>query len=197
MTTIVDLLRHGEPEGGRRYRGRRDDPLSDAGWAQMRAAVPARPPWRRVVTSPLRRCREFAAELAAGHDLALEVEEGLREIDFGAWEGLRAEEIEARDGEALRRYYDDPWRHTPPDGEPLARFQARVESAWRALLARHGGEHLLLVCHAGVMRVVLAHVLELPRRRLFALHIPHACASRVRIDGGHASLLFHNGDFSR
>jgi len=57
---IVDLLRHGEPVGGRRYRGQTDDPLSDKGWKQMWTAVAGQQPWQVIVTSTLSRCREFA-----------------------------------------------------------------------------------------------------------------------------------------
>ncbi|MEW6253578.1 MAG: histidine phosphatase family protein, partial [Planctomycetota bacterium] len=65
MSTLIDLMRHGEPVGGRRYRGQVDDPLSEKGWAQMRAAVGEAAPWHHVVSSPLLRCREFAETLAA------------------------------------------------------------------------------------------------------------------------------------
>ena len=69
--TCIDLLRHGEPVGGRRYRGQIDDPLSDTGWQQMRAALADRRDWDIIYTSPLRRCAEFAGELAARHGLPL------------------------------------------------------------------------------------------------------------------------------
>ncbi len=55
-STQTDLLRHDEPVGGRRYRGRTDDPLSEVGWRQMRAAVDGYSAWRATVTSPLKRC---------------------------------------------------------------------------------------------------------------------------------------------
>ncbi len=67
VVTTVDLLRHGEPEGGNKYRGALDDPLSELGWAQMRAATGDRCPWQAIVSSPLRRCAAFARELANRH----------------------------------------------------------------------------------------------------------------------------------
>ncbi|MFO8155736.1 MAG: histidine phosphatase family protein, partial [Thiohalospira sp.] len=89
--TTVDLLRHGEPEGGRRYRGQSDDPLSATGWQQMQAAVAGATPWQRVISSPLSRCRVFAETLAAERGLPLEVEADFREIGFGEWEGQSPE----------------------------------------------------------------------------------------------------------
>ena len=61
--TTIDLLRHGEPIGGRRYRGHIDDPLSEYGWSEMWHAVSGETPWQQIITSPLRRCREFAEAL--------------------------------------------------------------------------------------------------------------------------------------
>ena len=52
LSTVIDLLRHGEPLGGRRYRGQRDDPLSEQGWRQMRASVGGYREWQAVVSSP-------------------------------------------------------------------------------------------------------------------------------------------------
>ena len=64
--TTIDLIRHGEPVGGSKYRGQTDDPLSEKGWEQMRAAVGDHRPWEAILTSPLARCRAFAEKLASG-----------------------------------------------------------------------------------------------------------------------------------
>jgi len=87
VTTTLDLLRHGEPVGGRKYRGQIDDPLSEKGWAQMHAAVGDTAPWTRIVSSPLQRCRAFAEILADRHGLLLTLDERLAEVGFGVWEG--------------------------------------------------------------------------------------------------------------
>ena len=83
--TTVDLIRHGEPVGGRKYRGQIDDPLSEKGWAQMRNAVGDFCPWQCVISSALLRCAAFAQELAQRHALPLILDERLKEIGFGAW----------------------------------------------------------------------------------------------------------------
>ena len=181
--TLIDLLRHGEPEGGVKFRGHSDDPLSADGWAQMRAATASAGGWEVVVASPLRRCAEFAAELAARLGVPLETETRLREIGFGAWEGLTAEQVAARDPEALERFWRDPAQHTPPGGEPLAGFEARVAAGWHDVMQRHAGKRILLVCHGGVIRLIIARVLAMPRSHLFRLNVPFASASRVRVGG--------------
>lgn len=196
-TTTIDLIRHGEPVGGSRYRGQIDDPLSDKGWAQMRAAVADHCPWHSIVSSPLSRCACFAEELAGRHDLSLSFDERLMEIGFGDWEGLTREQISAQDPEALQRFYHDPIKHQPPGAETLVDFQTRVVAAWQALIAAAEGQQVLVVAHAGVMRMIIRHVLGMPLDRMFSLYVPNAGISRIRIDGqganALASLMFHDG----
>lgn len=200
MVTVIDLLRHGEPVGGRRFRGSLDDPLSTLGWAQMWAAVGEHCPWEAIVSSPLSRCAAFAQALAERYALPLEIEPELREIGFGAWEGRTAAEIDAATPEVLGRFWRDPLHHPPPDGEPLPRFQVRVTGAWIDLLERHAGRHLLIVGHGGMIRMVLRHVLEMPLTRLWRLEIPYGALSRVRVYGRGATaeplLVFHAGSLA-
>ncbi|MDP2784987.1 MAG: histidine phosphatase family protein [Sulfurimicrobium sp.] len=193
--TLIDLLRHGEPEGGVKFRGHSDDPLSADGWAQMRAATATAAGWEVIVASPLRRCADFAAELAANHGLPVETEGRLKEIGFGAWEGLTAEQVAASEPQALERFWRDPARHTPPGGESLDAFGQRVAAGWNDLLQRHAGKKILLVCHGGVIRLILAQVLEMPRTHLFRLNVPFASTSRIRVWGEPAQpeLMFMNG----
>ncbi len=185
----IDLLRHGEPEGGVRFRGWVDDPLSAAGWEQMRSAAGETCHWDAVVTSPLRRCAEFAAELAGRHRLPLETDPRFKEMGFGAWEGLTPAEVARNDAARLENFWRDPAAFPPPGGESLAAVQARVAEGWRDLLAKHAGRRVLLVCHGGVIRLVLAEVLGIPLPKLFRLHVPFASLSRIRVEGEGESVL--------
>ncbi|WP_290650911.1 histidine phosphatase family protein [Aquisalimonas sp.] len=189
-STWVDLLRHGQPEGGQRYRGHQDDPLSHVGWEQMRAAVGARDRWDAVITSPLLRCRAFAQAIADERGIPLHVEPAFKEISFGRWEGLKAEEILARDGDRLAAFWSDGDANPPPGGEELGAFHARVAGAWARWTERLWGQHVLLVAHGGVIRMIVAEVLEVPPTRIMAgLHVPYACRSRVRMDRTEHGLL--------
>lgn len=83
--TLVDFLRHGEPVGGRRYRGDgADDPLSDKGWQQMWDAVGDSAPWTHIVTSPMQRCHAFAKALQEHYELPVEVDTRFREVGLGS-----------------------------------------------------------------------------------------------------------------
>lgn len=197
IVTTIDLIRHGEPVGGRRYRGQIDDPLSDKGWQQMRSAVGDHVPWDRIVTSPLSRCAEFAQELAERHGLPVEREPRLMELGFGEWEGRTANEIIADDSERLFRFWSDPVNNRPPGGERLLDFKGRIVAAWDALLDNYPGEQLLLVGHAGQIRMTLSHVLQMPLEAMFHIQVANASLSRIVVDHHPAErlprLIFHGG----
>lgn len=195
--TIADLLRHGEPVGGRRYRGHINDPLSERGWEQMRAAVEEFSPWDRVLTSPLSRCSEFAFELSEREQIPVQEIPDFMEIGFGAWEGRTAQELMESDPEALHRFWSDPLNNTPPDAEPLNDFALRVATQWEQIIDEFRGEHLLIVGHAGVMRIIVGHILGMPVERIFRIDVPNAGISRIQIDHfGKETLprlIFHAG----
>lgn len=180
--TVVDLLRHGEPLGGSRYRGQVDDPLSERGWRQMWQAVDAATGWQRIVTSPLLRCHEFALQLGERMEVPVHAEVRFREVGFGEWEGrTRAELEQIRPGQ-VQRFYRDPIAHRPAGAEPLDVFIARVSEAFVELLDRYAGETVLVVAHAGVIRAILAHALDIPPASMYRIHVPNAGISQLRTD---------------
>lgn len=185
----VDLLRHGEVEGGERLRGSRDDALTPRGWAQMRAALADPLPYDRILSSPARRCAEPARELAARTGLPLMLEPDLRERHFGDWEGQRADSI---DPELLGRFWADPIGVTPPGAEPFDDFRARVLGGWERL-RQTDARHSLVVTHGGVIRLMLGAVLGLADEALLLVEVPHAALSRLRLPAPpwRPSLVFH------
>ncbi|RLK46976.1 alpha-ribazole phosphatase [Alkalispirillum mobile] len=192
----VDLLRHGEPEGGRKYRGRLDDPLSETGWEQLRDAVSGGCRWDAVISSPLRRCAAFAREYSHRQGLPLHLESYFKEIDFGRWEGWRPEALMEAEGDRLNAFWRDPRNNPPPEGETLEALHARLARGWHRWVAEPPGQRLLVVCHGGVIRVLLAEALGGdPGHLLSRLQVPYACMTRLRVDrvGGEpvATLLAH------
>jgi alpha-ribazole phosphatase len=180
----VQLLRHGEPEGGARYWGGTDVALSARGWEQMRAAVAGRS-WDLIVSSPLRRCAAFAETLASELGVRCCFDADLREMSFGDWEGHSAEELMQADAERLCRFWSDPSAHTPPGGEPLAQLQARVMAAWRRIASARDSARTLIVTHSGPIRLLRAAQSGMPLAALLSIEVPHAALVDIggRADG--------------
>lgn len=191
MSVTLDLMRHGEPVGGRRYRGQSDDPLSEKGWSQMREAVGDAAPWTRIVSSPLARCRAFAETLAERHALPLVLDPRLREVGFGVWEGKNAAEIETAWPGHLARFKADPLAARPAGAEALDVFHARVRAALDELVAAQAEQHVLLVGHAGVLRMALAWALHMPLENAYRVEVASASLTRLRFEDGRANLVFH------
>lgn len=196
MLTTIDLIRHGEPVGGRKYRGQTDDPLSEKGWAQMWEAVGDYDAWQHIVTSPLARCRVFADALAIKRALTVTVEHRFREVGFGAWEGKTPGQLNAAHPGCVFDFKLDPVAHRPEGAEPVAEFHARVASGWGDLLSAHSGESILVVCHAGIIRMVLTTVLGMPPEHGYRIQVASAALTRIVVEEQQgrrlASLLFHH-----
>ncbi len=195
MTTYIDVIRHGEPVGGRRYRGFGvDDPLTEKGWAQMRVAVPETPPWQHIVSSPLKRCLEFSQELANDLQISCSIDDNMKEIGFGVWEGKTPGDILAQDSEALKHFYKDPVHHRPEGAEPLNSFSQRVWNAYQSILQQHQGKHVLVVAHAGVARAITANILNMSLGDVYSrLKIEYGAIIHSVVDEGMPPRLLIQG----
>jgi len=195
--TIIDLMRHGEPVGGRRYRGQTDDPLSEKGWQQMWDAAGGFRGWQHIVTSPLQRCAAFADALAEKLGVEVERDDRFKEAAFGEWEGRTAAEICAVDPERILRFKQNPIAHAPEGAEPLTEFHRRVGEAWRDIAERYRGCHVLVIGHAGMMRMVIAHAIGLSPENGYRINIENAALSRIQVEWSEdvmlPTLLFHAG----
>jgi len=159
VTTLTHLLRHGQTEHTpeRRFSGSSDLPLSELGRAEARAAALALKDRGidAIVASPLQRCRETAQAAAEVLGLPVEVDEDLRELDFGEWEGLTGEEVRARSPLAFRRWWS-AIDVRAPGGESIADVSARVARARTRILERHPGKTVLVVSHVTPIKLFLA-----------------------------------------
>jgi alpha-ribazole phosphatase len=143
----------------------------------MERAVAGRGPWRSVVSSPLKRCADFAHVLAERLNAPLTIDPRLREMDFGEWENCNSAELLQRDAAALTRFWTDPWNCPPPRGEALSAVRQRVLDAWRDVVALE--TPTLVITHGGPIRIILCHVLDHPIEKLMEIEVPYAALRRA------------------
>lgn len=185
MITRIDLLRHGKVAGPPALYGRTDVAVSDEGEQQLWQAVRNLSP-QQVITSPLQRCRVFAHHYAQSQQLPCRIESDLQEVDFGRWDGVPFDDLyaEPEQWQGVEAYFREPGIHSPPDGESLAQSHQRVALCWQRLQEQLHGQHSLVVCHGGVIRLLLANLLPVDWRdgRWFsALDIGYASLTRIEI----------------
>ncbi|MFJ3878090.1 bifunctional RNase H/acid phosphatase [Streptomyces sp. NPDC090077] len=180
------LLRHGEtaltPQKRFSGSGGTDPELSPAGRRQAAAvaeALAARGTVQAVVSSPLRRCRETAQAVADRLGLPVAVEEGLRETDFGAWEGLTFAEVRERFPDDLQAWLDSPRAAPTGGGESFTAVTRRVSAARDRLLAAHAGRTVLLVTHVTPVKTLVRLALGAPPESLFRMELSAASLSAV------------------
>lgn len=200
VVTTIDLLRHGACEGGEIFRGSTDVALSEKGWQQMRAAVSDVDGWSQIICSDLKRCHEFASELAAVRKTALQADERFREIHFGDWEGQLISDVREQYPEEWRVFFSKPSQATTPNGESMPEFHQRITPAITEWANKLRGEHVLLVAHGAVIRSIMVNWLQMPLDAITSLSVPYACLTRFKIfeqQGSEpwAQLVFHRAEY--
>lgn len=176
MSGAIDLLRHGDT-GQRSYRGQLDDPLSELGWSQLRAAVEGRH-WSRVVSSSLRRCADFARELATARGLPLRIDPRLAEYHFGAWQGVPIETLAETQGEALARFWASPVAHPPPGAETFVQFRQRLGAALDDVAKEASGD-VLVITHGGAIRLLRCWAEGRDYGDMAGIEVSHASLHRL------------------
>lgn len=180
------LLRHGEtaltPEKRFSGSGGSDPELSAAGRRQAAAAataLAARGTIQAVVSSPLRRCRETAGAVGNRLGLDVSIEDGLRETDFGAWEGLTFTEVRERYADDLSAWLASPDVAPTGGGESFDSVATRVAATRDTLLARYAGRTVLVVTHVTPVKTLVRLALGAPAESLFRMELSAASLSAV------------------
>lgn len=200
MALTLYLLRHGETESSRTggYCGRTDIELSPSGrlMAEDFAAAYQAHPFAGVYVSPLSRTRATADPLCRSAGLELHLREGLRELDYGEWEGKSPEEVNRDHSRDYLRWLADAGWNAPTGGERGVdvgvRALAVLEEIWRG----HADGDVLVVSHKATLRIILCHLLGIDLGRYRdRVHIPVASLAVVEMRE-HGPLLTRLGDRS-
>ena len=170
---LLHMLRHGAPERPGLLMGRTDGAPSRAGIDACLGKT-AGLGIDTLFCSDLARARLAAEAIGARHGLVANIDPRWRELDFGAWDGLPPDAVDAA---ALARFHDDPDAAPPPAGERWSALTARVSAAVEAL----PGGSVLVVTHGGAMRAAMAHLCGFARPQLWAFDLPYACLLSLRV----------------
>ncbi|MFK0105295.1 bifunctional RNase H/acid phosphatase [Streptomyces sp. NPDC091217] len=195
------LLRHGEtpltPQKRFSGSGGTDPALSDVGQEQARRVAEAlarRGTIETILASPLTRTRQTAAAVAERLGLDVTIEEGIKETDFGAWEGLTFGEVRERYPDDLTTWLADPSAHPTGGGESFAETAARIAATRDKLIAAYAGRTVLLVTHVTPIKTFVQLALGAPLQSLFRMELSAASLSAVAYyaDGNASVRLFND-----
>ncbi|NQZ09874.1 MAG: histidine phosphatase family protein [Algicola sp.] len=177
MSTVIDLLRHGKVDGASALYGSTDILVTRDGFKAMQQSLKVKP--EKVFSSPLQRCAKFSQQLTKQ---AILVDE-LAEMNFGDWDGVPFDALNDH-WDALHQFWQNPGLNPPPNGENLDNFHRRVVKGWQLVTAHGKGQNNLVVCHGGVIRMILAHILNVDYRQgswYSGLSIDYASLTRIEI----------------
>lgn len=192
------LIRHGQTDQSRenRFCGSIDPPLSEIGvrMAEAFGQAYAGEPWSAVYSSPLQRTRRTAESLTRRIGMDPILADGLREVHYGEWEGLRHDDVRVRWPEAYARWAVDPASRGTPGGETAFQVAARAVPVVERIRAAHAEGRVLIVSHKATIRILICALLGLDVR-LFRDRMaqPTAAITRFNIDDKGAR-LFQLGD---
>lgn len=193
---ILGLLRHGPTAWNRdkRIQGIRNIPLDAEGfnappWQKLLAQYG---PWNHIVTSSLSRCQETCHLLLPGQPH--EIDDNLREQDWGAWTGRTLKEIKVKSPGAIEAQESLGWAFTPPEGESRSAVLARVHAAIHQATRNRDGQRILFITHLGIIKVLLNHLANSPFLPGHSTPVAKRALHLLRQDEAHLSILQTNID---
>jgi broad specificity phosphatase PhoE len=196
--TQLALIRHGEVEAAyqRVFGGRIDMNLSPRGHEQATALAKwlARQPLNAVYASPMKRVQQTLAPFAKNNGWsarAITVND-LREIDFGDWTGLTWDAVAEKFGVSAFQWLTELERGGIANAENTRAYRERIEPCVRDILQKHPGENVAVFCHGGVIRMILAILLDVPLPRMAGFEIDYASVTNVAILPNKTEVQFLN-----
>ena len=191
MTTIY-LLRHGalSKTWRERFVGQIDPPLGPEGIRQAEALARTLSRQRidAIFCSDLVRSQQTASIIATAANMPFTARRDLREIALGDWEGLLRGEVAEHDPDQFAARGRNIEHHRIPGGESFADCRERVLAAWAAII-RPEWEHMVVVGHAGINRLLLCHFMGIPVVRVFSLRQDYGCVNVVEQTAGEIKVL--------
>ena len=195
MTEII-LIRHGETDWNRDqvFRGRIDVALNEVGLTQARAVQESLKDTEidGIYSSPLSRAFETATIVGENRNVEVRGEEGLIDIDFGAWQGLSHQKVKEEYKDLYETWLAQPDLVTFPDGESLKEVRIRSMESLEEVIKNNPGKTLALVSHRVVLKVLLCTILGLELSRFWYLRQDTCAINRVECKDGNYFLTLLN-----
>lgn len=181
--TRLTLIRHAEVETRyhRVFGGRIDMELSPFGHEQALALANylERFAFNAIYASPMKRVQQTLAEFVSRQNKLPTILPDLREVDFGVWTGLSWEEVKGRYNVSAFEWLDQLERGLISGAESVSNFRQRIAGAIERVLSESSQKSVAIVCHGGVIRMILSILLDLPLKKLAPLNIEYASLSVV------------------
>jgi len=195
------LVRHGQTDFSRenRFCGSIDPPLSDVGrrMADALGETHGNAKWDAIYCSPSQRAQQTAAPLARRAGVTPSLDEGLREISYGDWEGMKHEEAKAKFPDVYAYWAQDTASRATPGGETAFMVASRAAPVIERIRNEHPSGRVLVVSHKATVRILVCALLGMDVR-LFRDRIgqPVCALSRFEIRPQGTAMLTMLGDVS-
>ena len=185
LPTCLWLIRHAEVEAGYhgRFGGRVDMELSLRGHDQAAALAThlRERTFDAIYASPMKRVQQTLAPLLVNGAPKPTICPELREVDVGDWTGLTWDEVYVKFGVRAFEWLDQLERAAIPNAECAETLRARLEPRLRQIIADHPGQQVAIFCHGGVIRMLLAILLDLSLSKMAAFEIEYASVTQVAL----------------
>lgn len=196
--TILIFIRHGETAWSRskefRFRGRIDIPLTNHGILQAKATGRRLQDEKitKVYTSPLKRAKDTASEIARMHNLEVLDHPGFIDLNFGTWQGELHKKLKKEQGELYNQWLSSPETVVFPKGEALVNVRERIESACNDLVTKYLNETIVIVTHGAVLRVILCFLKGIGNEHYWEYKIDNCALLIAKFENGNYSILTEN-----
>ncbi len=167
MGVKLFLIRHGQTESNKqgRYQGSLDTDLTETGIRQAKLAKKylSKVRFSNIYSSPLKRALDTASIISARSGLKIKVRDGIKELNFGNWEGMKFEEINENYRQDYQNWLSDPYKNPPTGGESFGNLIKRADNEIKSVVAENEeGSNIAVITHGGVILALIVNWLQIP-----------------------------------
>lgn len=182
MATTLYLIRHGETEWNKigRFQGSSDIALSDKGIKQaQQAAKVLKGKLDYIYTSPLSRAKQTAEIIAEANHITVQIENDIREINFGVWEGLTFDEIKKNYPVEFASWRNPEEGYLMSDDISIRNAGIRAGNVFRNLAEKHQGKRIAIVAHGAILKAGIINLFEFNMTMYHKIFLGNTSISKI------------------